>query len=244
MDYFLSSELLDDESSQDHYTEQLIRMPLTGTYYERPLVPPNTASIRKRLGLPDDRHLYACPQSLFKFHPDDDIVLRGILEADPNGVLIVIEGRVPEWTIRLKSRWEKTLGRVSSQVLFIPAIAHTEYLSLLHECDVMLDPLHFGGGNSSYEALAMGTPVVTLPSAFLRGRITSALYRKMKMMDCVVHSQDEYISLATRLGTDREFRKSVSQKIDAASRVLFSDPAEVRCLEEALLQCVAKGGRG
>ncbi len=243
MDYFLSSELLDDESSQDHYTEQLIRMPLTGTYYERPMVPPNTASIRKRLGLPDDRHLYACPQSLFKFHPDDDIVLRGILEADPNGVLIVIEGRVPEWTIRLKSRWEKTLGRVSSQVLFIPAIAHTEYLSLLHECDVMLDPLHFGGGNSSYEALAMGTPVVTLPSAFLRGRITSALYRKMKMMDCVVHSQDEYISLATRLGTDREFRKSVSQKIDAASRVLFSDPAEVRCLEDALLQCVAKGGR-
>lgn len=244
IDYFLSSELLDEESSHDHYSEQLIRMPLTGTYYERPLVPSNTESIRSCLKLPQGRHLYACPQSLFKFHPDDDIVLQGILEADPDGVLIVIEGRVPEWTARLKARWEKTLGRWTSQILWIPAIAHAEYLSLLHECDVMLDPLRFGGGNSSYEAMAMETPVVTLPSPFLRGRITAGLYRKMKLMDCVVGSTDEYISLAVRLGTDRKFRNSVSQKIATASRVLFSDPAEVRCLEEALLHCVASGGRG
>ena len=243
IDYFLSSELLDEESSQDHYTETLIRMPFTGTYYERPLIPPNSRSTRGRLKLPEDRHLYACPQSLFKFHPDDDTVLGGILEADPEGVLIVIEGRVPEWTARLKARWDKTLGRLTSQILWIPAIAHAEYLSLLHECDVMLDPLHFGGGNSSYEALAMGTPVVTLPSSFLRGRITAGLYRKMKVMDCVVGSPDEYISLAVRLGTNREFRRSVSEKITTASRVLFNDQAEVRCLEDALLQCVAGGGR-
>ncbi|MCA9011782.1 MAG: TIGR03032 family protein, partial [Planctomycetaceae bacterium] len=79
MDYFLSSILLDDESSRSHYTEELILMPLTGIYYERPCLPSSAANIRVKLGLPADRHLYASPQSLFKFHPDDDNALRRIL---------------------------------------------------------------------------------------------------------------------------------------------------------------------
>ncbi len=36
MDFFLSSELLETEQGHEHYTERLVRMPLLGTYYERP----------------------------------------------------------------------------------------------------------------------------------------------------------------------------------------------------------------
>jgi protein O-GlcNAc transferase len=241
MDYFLSSELLDDEASQSHYTERLVRMPLTGTYYERPPVPSITQNVRSRLGLPEGGNLYACPQSLFKFHPDDDQVLRRILEADPNGTLVAIQGRVTEWTARLKSRWHITLPNVQDRITFLPALSHEDYLRLLHECDVMLDPLHFGGGNSSYEALAMGTPIVTLPSNFLRGRITAGLYRKMQMMDCVVDSADDYVSLAVKLAGNREFRRAISEKINGGASVLFEDMNEVRCLEDALLECVACG---
>ena len=104
MDYFLSSELLDEPYAQEHYTETLVRMPLTGTSYKRPQVPTDPESIRRLPGLDDVRPIYGCPQSLFKFHPDDDIVLRGILEADPLGRVVFIEGRVPEWTKRLRSR--------------------------------------------------------------------------------------------------------------------------------------------
>ena len=238
MDYFLSSELLDDLDAQEHYSESLIRMPLTGTYYERPPVPSDPESIRRLPGLAGSGSIYGCPQSLFKFHPDDDIVLRGILEADPTGRIVVIEGRVPEWTNRLRARWQKTLTSVYDRMVFLPAMANDEYLRLLRICDVILDPLHFGGGNSSYEALAMGTPVVTLPSPYLRGRITAGLYRKMQMTDCIVKTTDEYIALAVRLAKDQSFRETIRSRIATQSAVLFDDPAEVRCLEDALLCCV------
>jgi protein O-GlcNAc transferase len=237
IDYFLSSELLDEPTSQEHYTEKLVRMPLTGTYYERPPIPSDPDSIRRLPGLAGAGSLYGCPQSLFKFHPDDDNVLRGILEADPHGRIVVIEGRVPEWTNRLRSRWQRTLANVHDRIVFLPAIANDDYLRLLRICDVILDPLHFGGGNSSYEALAMGTPVVTLPSQFLRGRITAGLYRKMQMTECVVDTTDEYIALAVRLAKDPAFRQAIRSRIAAQSGVLFDDPAEVRCLEDALLSC-------
>jgi uncharacterized protein (TIGR03032 family) len=238
MDYFLSSELLDEPTAQEHYTEQLVRMPLTGIYYERPPIPPNPDSIRRLPGLEGAGSLYGCPQSLFKFHPDDDIVLRGILEADPQGRVVVIEGRVPEWTNRLRARWQKTLANVHDRIVFLPAMANDDYLRLLRICDVILDPLHFGGGNSSYEALAMGTPVVTLPSEFLRGRITAGLYRKMLLTDCVVKTTDEYIALAVRLAKDQSFRETIRARIANLSPVLFDDLAEVRCLETALTNCV------
>ena len=45
--------------------------------------------------------------------------------------------------------------------------------------DVVLDTFPFGGGVTSLQTLAMGAPLVTLPSRFLRGRLTLALYRQM-----------------------------------------------------------------
>ena len=89
----------------------------------------------------------------------------------------------------------------------------------------------------------MGTPIVTLPGALLRSRITLALYRKMQLTDCVVDSAEQYVDLAVRLGTDAEYRRSISDKIDAASSVLFEDSAEVRELERALIW-IHQGGQG
>jgi protein O-GlcNAc transferase len=98
----------------------------------------------------------------------------------------------------------------------------------------LLDPLHFGGGNTSYEGLAVGVPIVTLPSRFLRGRITFALYKQMGMLDCVVHSPREYIDLALRLGTDKSYRDQVRAKILDANSVLYENNTGVKELEEFL----------
>ena len=80
---------------------------------------------------------------------------------------------------------------------------------LLAVSDVLLDPIHFGGGNTTYEGLAVDTPIVTLPSNFLRGRITFAFYKQMNMLDCVVENRQDYVKLALRLGTDSDYRDAI-----------------------------------
>lgn len=64
MDCFLSSESLEATDSQTQYTELLIKLLSLGIDYERPVLR-NAAKIREQLGLPIDRNLYACPQTLF-----------------------------------------------------------------------------------------------------------------------------------------------------------------------------------
>ena len=74
-------------------------------------------------------------------------------------MLVLIEGRVPNWTERLRHRFESSMADVVDRIRWLPALGRDEFLSLLAVSDVVLDPVRFGGGNSSYEALAMGAPV-------------------------------------------------------------------------------------
>jgi len=240
IDYFLSSEDLETAASDAHYSEQLVRMKRLGVCYERPQLPA-TPKPRAFYGLPDDAHLYGCPQTLFKFHPEFDALLAEILRRDPQGMLVLVEGRYPAWQRLLAARLRRTLPGGDTWVRFLPRLTHTDFLSLMAACDVLLDPIHFGGGNSSYEGLALGVPIVTLPSEFLRGRITYAQYRQMNLMDCVAQNTDDYVRLAVELGTNRRRRTALSERILAQCAVLFNDRAAVEELEQFLTTVAAKG---
>jgi protein O-GlcNAc transferase len=242
IDYYISSELAETPDADSHYTERLVRLPLLGTYYHCPVRkgPPRKRSF---FGLDDDLHIYLCPQTLFKLHPDFDGVLAGILAADTQGIVVLLESRVRNWTQRLKRRFARTVPDAQRRVRFLPAQSHDDYLALLETADVIIDPLQFGGGNSSYEALAMGTPVVTLPSQFLRGRMTRALYAKMGFLEAsqgsherslIAESTEEFVATAVQLGTNTDTRDYVSRRIREQSGLLFEDPREVACLEEFL----------
>ena len=52
-------------------------------YYKIPELPKELKH-RKDFDLPDNSKLYVCAQSLFKFHPDFDVILCAILREDPN----------------------------------------------------------------------------------------------------------------------------------------------------------------
>jgi predicted O-linked N-acetylglucosamine transferase (SPINDLY family) len=121
---------------------------------------------------------------------------------------------------------------------------YQKYRQLLATADVQLDPLPFGGGNTSYDGLTLGIPIVTLPSQFLRGRITYALYKQMEMLDCVTASREEYVQMAVRLGCDRDFRQAMRDKILSQNGVLFENRAGVRDLEQffrGAIQAAAEG---
>jgi uncharacterized protein (TIGR03032 family) len=233
MDWFLSSELLETDEAREHYTERLLTPGTLGTYYYRPRLE-GPAPSRRDLGLDDDRTLYLCPQTLFKFHPEFDEVLAGILRRDPRGQLALIEGRTANWTQQLKGRFERVMPDVTARIRWLPALPNRDFLHVLAGADVMLDPLHFGGGNTSYEALLAGTPIVTLPGEFLRSRITRALYAKMDWLDLVAETKDEYADLAVRLGTDTDYRKECRRTIAERAEVLYEDGREIDDLAASL----------
>ena len=168
-------------------------------------------------------------------------MLAGILRRDLRGVLVLSRGKQTHAEHLLRRRFASTMSDVLERIYFLPSLDHHDFLNLNALADVMLDPIHFGGGNTSYEAFALGVPVVTQPSNMLRGRITWALYQQMGVLECAVRSPTEYIDLAVRLGTDADYRAHVSAKIKAASEVLFENPGGIWELEEFFQMAVMEG---
>lgn len=240
IDYFLSSEKLEPDGldsgdlSLSDYSEQLCLLPSLGIDYEMPGV------FDERIGanLLNDtygRKSYLCPQTLFKFHPDFDSLLATILEQDKSAVLVLLEGRLAEWTHRLRRRFRRTLPERGQRVRFIPAIPRPVFLSVLAAADVILDPIHFGGGNSSIEALGVGRPVVTMPGAFLRSRITSALYREVGLDELIAENAQQYCELAFRIANDKQYRDFARRQCTTAAHRWMAESTASSELEEFLL---------
>jgi len=236
IDYYLSSDAIEGAASEQYYTEKLVRLP--GYFmprYRRPALEGPRAS-REQLGLPEGKHLYYCPQNLFKLHPDFDAAIRAILEGDPEAELVLIEFIRDGVAEQLLRRFELTLGALASRIRFVPRSGHRRFLQVVAAADVILDPFHFGGCNSSCDALSLGVPVVTLPGSQLPGRFTLGLYREIDLDCCIARSADEYVEIALRLGRDAEYRKSVSEQISARCARLFDRPDAGLALGEELLR--------
>jgi predicted O-linked N-acetylglucosamine transferase (SPINDLY family) len=243
MDYYLSSELFEAEDGDEHYTEKLVRLKSIPAFCYRPELPAKMKR-RSEFGFSDSQHIYACPQSLFKLRPDFDQLVAGILRRDPQGQVIFVDGHQPDWKYSLRERYATTIPDVANRIHFLPRMSHDDFLALNACCDVLIDPIHFNGGNTSYKALALGTPIVTLPMRLLRGRMTYALYKKMNMMDCVAATAEEYVDIAVRLGSDRDYRELIRRRILEANHVLYEDHGVVRELEQFFLQALAAKDRG
>jgi predicted O-linked N-acetylglucosamine transferase (SPINDLY family) len=137
-------------------------------------------------------------------------------------------------------RFSTSMPDVIDRIRFMGWLRYDDFLNLNAISDVLLDPLYFGGGRTSYEALASGLPIVTLPSQFMRGRMSHAMYQKMKVLDCVARSPEDYVNIAVKLGSEPDYRRAVHKKILAANHVLYEDKETVRELEEFFEKAVAK----
>jgi protein O-GlcNAc transferase len=236
IDWYLSSTPLEPEGSAAHYSERLIQLRSLPCCPSMPALPERPLG-RAHFGLSDHQHLYLCAQNLLKLHPDFDELGAAILQRDRAGLLVLIGDHTP---IRaaLLARFRQHMPDVCDRVRFFPSLPGPEYLSLLACADVALDTPHYSGANTSYDAFAAGTPVVTLPDIFQRGRYTAALYDTMGVRAGIARSAAGYVDIALALGTDRAYRAEISAQIVAARGVLFDDLTIVGELAE-LFQSIA-----
>ncbi len=223
IDYFISAADAEPDDADIHYSEKLIRLKNLPTYYYRPVIPDATG-FKENYYLPEDKKIYACPQSIFKFHPHFDEALGQLLLRDKNAILVIIGGGNAEWYAPLTTRMKNKIpAELLPRIFILPKMPMDDYLKLLQVSDVILDPPYFGGGNTSYEAFACGKGIVTWPGPFMRGRVTLACYRQMGIDDLIANSADEYLELAYRMANDLEFKKNIEEQIILKRDILFEN---------------------
>jgi predicted O-linked N-acetylglucosamine transferase (SPINDLY family) len=239
LDYFLSCDGLEPADADGHYSERLVRFANNPHYLAQPQAGGPEPG-RSDFPLPADARWYVCHQTLFKIHPDFDRLAGEILRRDSRGVVVLFEGQQAHWTRLLQDRLRASIPDVASRILFLPRLPYDAYLAFLRLADVLLDTVHFGAGTTTYHALALGVPLVTLPGAYSRGRGTDAAYRRIGISTCVAADPNDYVRCAVAIASDRSLRDAIGASFRERIGMLFSNSAGAQEIEAFFVDTVRR----
>lgn len=235
IDYYLSSDLMEPDNSQEHYSEQLVCLPNLGFSYIKPDVPQPTKN-RIDFGLRDDAVVYLSCQSLFKYLPQYDYIFAEIARYVPHAQFAFLSfHRSVHITNKFQQRLKRAFAKLSldsdDYCVFLPRQHWVEYLNLNLVSDIFLDTFGWSGGNTTLEAIACNLPVVTCPGAFMRGRHSYAILKMLGCEETIALNEDKYIEIAVKLGLDREWRNSIVALLKSRHQHLYDDKVCVAGLE-------------
>ena len=230
IDYFLSSQLMEPENAQEHYSETLILLPNIGVAYPKPQDIPPLVKTRSDYDLPEDAVIYLCCQAPFKYLPQYDYILPEIALKVPNAKFLFFRGTL--LNDRLNQAFSNYGLNYQDYCLHRKVDERFDYLMLNRLSDVFLDTFTWSGGNTSLEAIACYLPIVTCPGEFMRGRHADSFLKMMGLTETIAENEAEYIKIAVKLGLNSIWRETISQQMSERQNLLFDDQVCVTALEE------------
>jgi len=237
LDYYLSSDLMEPPEAQEHFTEKLIRLPNLSVYYEPGAVQAIRME-RSALGLRASSTAYWCAQSLYKYLPQYDQIYPRIAHEVGDCQFAFIEHGSGEVTGIFRERLEKAFAdfglRAVDHCVFLPRLTQDRFVAAIGQCDIFLDSVGWSGFNSTSDSLSHDLPIVTMRGLLMRGRHSAAILDCMGVTDTIAATLHDYVSMAVRLGRDRQWRETIKRRIAENKQRIYRDRACISALEEFL----------
>ena len=99
-----------------------------------------------------------------------------------------------------------------------------DHLDLYNEIDIALDTFPYNGVTTSFEAIWMGVPVLTMAGYNFNSRCGESINKNLNMEQLIAKDEDDYVSKAVSLSIERDkflkLRKSIF--LDAIQSPLFN----------------------
>jgi len=115
-----------------------------------------------------------------------------------------------------------------------------DHLNLYKKVDIALDTFPYNGVTTSFEAIWMGVPVLTMAGYNFNSRCGESINKNLGMEQLIAKDEDEYVRKAVNLTNNYEdyinLRKSIF--LDATESPLFNSQDYSKSFFEALEQIV------
>jgi predicted O-linked N-acetylglucosamine transferase (SPINDLY family) len=227
---------MEPENAQEHYCEQLIRLPNIAFSYDKPSIPDATKS-RLDFQLREDAVVYLSCQSLSKYLPQYDYIFPEIAQRVSSAQFAFISSHISSditlaFQQRLQGAFVKFGLKMEDYCVIVPRQTRIGYLNLMLASDICLDTFRWSGGITTLDAIACDLPVVTCPGELMRGRHSYAILKMLGITQTLAKNEAEYIEIAVRLGLDSAWRDSLVQQMKQRHSYLYDDKVCVAALEE------------
>jgi predicted O-linked N-acetylglucosamine transferase (SPINDLY family) len=203
MDWFITDPYSSPPNQTQYFSERLYRMPHTRLYYHPyPDMPQVGELPAKRNGYVT----FGCLNNLAKINTQVLDLWAQILTASPTSRLLIQTLALCD---KLNLERFRNLcmerGVDPDRLELRPATPLEKFAQTYQEIDIALDPFPFCGGFTSFDALWMGVPVVTLEQQRLVGRQTLSMLMNLGLPELIARTKSDYVAIA--LGLSRDWPK-------------------------------------
>lgn len=234
MDYFIGDPILTPAGGKEPFVETPVRVPILYNHIAK-----NGPPVRMRHPGADGAVAFGSFNNPNKLTPVILGLWGQILERLPNARLLL------KYKDDYARAWlrEKVLGEIGGgtdlarRIDFIAADEDEDRHLVRHaDVDIALDSHPFSGATTSFDALWMGVPVVTLLGGTFLSRMTASHLIPLGLSDLVASTPEEYASIAVDLALDRgrlaSLRSSLRDRLLASP--LMDGAAHARNFEALL----------
>ncbi len=236
IDTFLACEAMGVAPDRRWTVEDRLDLPGIGITYTRPS--PAPAIDRDHFGLPPDRPLLLCVQSLQKYRPAHDHLYARLAAALPDALFLFVSAPGTRRTERLQDRLAGVFAEhqldLPAHVRFLPRLSEADWMGLLSLGDLFLDSPEWSGGNTTLEAVSVGLPCIAWPGTTFRGRHCLGINRELGLGELCPPDEATWLQATIELVQSPERRTDLRRRILAAAPRLFDDPRPTRALADWL----------
>jgi predicted O-linked N-acetylglucosamine transferase (SPINDLY family) len=246
IDWWLTDERVHPEGAvSEQFTERLWRLPLVMMFVPRPDAPDVAPPPSGETGIVT----FGSCNNPAKIGAATVRLWARVLRAVPNSRLLLKYLNICE-DPGLQARYRGLFaseGIAAERLVFAPGTPPgRQHLDVLGRIDVALDPFPFNGCNTTFEALWMGVPVVTLAGRRWLGRMGTTFLGVVGLGELVAATEDAYVAIAAGLAADhgRLARLRATLRPRVAASPLCDSAAYTRSFEDAFramwrLRCAA-----
>jgi len=233
MDFWLTDKILHPEDSSEIFTEELLHLP---NFYAYPALQ-NTPPVSS---LPADDNDFITFASFNKPRKMNDKVLdlwAQVMRAVPHSRLILKFSNFLESPLLSQKILDRMAGNdiASERITLLSARdSFHDHLACYHKADIALDTFPFAGATTTFQALWMGIPVISLMGERFISRMGGSISFHAGLENLVVETPQEFVEQAVALANDRrqlrQLRSTMRQCL--LSSPLCDGPAYARNVEQ------------
>ena len=223
------------EGQEQHYTEQVLRMPHCYQPND-PGRPQPTGQSQRPAELPPGAFVFCCFNNTHKISPELFACWMRILQKTPGSVL---------WLLKTNDAARDNLltqahraGVDCARIVFAPFLPEGEHLERLSHADLFLDTFPYNAHTSASDAVWAGVPVLTRSGSSFASRVAGSIMHTLQLPECVTNSIQTYELTANQLANSRSTLSALRERLSKArlNEALYNAPQFARELEKLLIE--------
>jgi len=225
-DYFMTTKYLSRPGEEEFFSEKFYYLDCPYRCYKT--LDTSIPEINSAPVLENGYITFSSFNNISKCNEELIAIWARILHAIPNSKFYICRYLVPVEDIKRRfAVYGISMDRIIVDKIYT--------LSKYHNVDILLDTFPYSGCTTTFNAISMGIPVVTLYGETFAGRESANVNYHLDLKDLIAKDHEEYIEIAVKLAKDQDrisqYRKILRDKLQSS---VFCDYAKfTRSFERA-----------